>query len=577
MDVREFVIRLVLDAMGFRRQVESVQHELDNLGQSGGRAAREAGAGVDDLSRAAAAAGTELRDVGRQAHRAGEQAAQGAQKSSSAWGQFGETVAKVTAFFGGAALIGGAVSSYTQEVNAISNMSSMLGMSMEEWQGWQEAAKQTGIDAENLGTRMADLGDWMQDLALHESGPLADAVKDMGVSFTDASGNVVSLEEGMLRLAAATEGMDRQKATSLLTQMGFDEQTIPLIIKGRKGVEELVRAGKEAAIYSERDRENARKMSEAWNGLTKIWAAASGTLMRILGPAFEWMASAFSSFAGWVRKNEDSIKVYLAAIAGVIAVALTPALWGMASAAWAAIAPFLPFIALIAGLALVIDDLIVYIQGGESALSDFWSIFGTGEEILARLQAMWEGLKTAIGAVLDIVKALVGWFAALLNGDLQGMIDQAWKLWEAFKSLGNVLGNLIGWLGEKLAGLLPDWAKDLLGLSGGGEEKANAAQAAAAAGGANAKAAFDMAATGGVGSPAAMPQPYNAAALPPASPAALGPAGGQTVNNSKQVTTTVTVGEINVQSNSADPNAVAQAVPNALSGQVAQAATAYGT
>lgn len=569
MDVREFVIRLVLDAMGFRQQVESAQHELDALGTTAQKASQQAGAGLDDVSRAAAETSHELRDVGRQASRAGEQAAQGAQKSASAWGSFGETVAKVTAFFGGAALIGGAVSSYTQEVNAISNMSSMLGMSMEEWQGWQEAAKQTGIDAENLGTRMADLGDWMQDLALHESGPLADAVKDMGVSFTDASGKVVSLEEGMLRLAAATEGMDRQKATSLLTQMGFDEQTIPLILKGRKGIEELVRAGKEAAIYSERDRENARKMSEAWNSLTKVWTAASGTLIRILGPAFEWMASALSSFSDWVRKNEDSIKVYLAAIAGVIAVALTPALWGMATAAWAAIAPFLPFIALIAGLALVIDDLIVYIQGGESALGDFWAMFGTGEEILARLQAMWEGLKTAIGAVLDIVKALVGWFAALLSGNLQGMIDQAWKLWEAFKSLGNVLGNLIGWLGEKLAGLLPDWAKDLLGLSGGGEEKANAAQAAAAAGDANAKAAFDMAATGGVGSPASM--------LPPASPAALGPAGGGTVNNSKQVTTTVTVGEINVQSNSSDPNAVAQAVPNALSSQVAQSATAYGT
>ena len=569
MDVREFVIRLVLDAMGFRQQVESAQHELDALGTTAQKASQQAGAGLDDVSRAAAETSHELRDVGRQASRAGEQAAQGAQKSASAWGSFGETVAKVTAFFGGAALIGGAVSSYTQEVNAISNMSSMLGMSMEEWQGWQEAAKQTGIDAENLGTRMADLGDWMQDLALHESGPLADAVKDMGVSFTDASGKVVSLEEGMLRLAAATEGMDRQKATSLLTQMGFDEQTIPLILKGRKGIEELVRAGKEAAIYSERDRENARKMSEAWNSLTKVWTGASGTLIRILGPAFEWMASTLGDFANWVRKNEDSIKVYLAAIAGVIAVALTPALWGMATAAWAAIAPFLPFIALIAGLALVIDDLIVYIQGGESALGDFWAMFGTGEEILARLQAMWEGLKTAIGAVLDIVKALVGWFAALLNGDLQGMIDQAWKLWEAFKSLGNVLGDLIGWLGEKLAGLLPDWAKDLLGLSGGGEEKANAAQAAAAAGDADAKAAFDMAATGGVGSPASM--------LPPASPAALGPAGGQTVNSSKQVTTTVTVGEINVQSNSADPNAVAQAVPNALSSQVAQSATAYGT
>lgn len=570
MDVREFVIRLVLDAMGFRQQVESAQHELDALGTTAQKASQQAGAGLDDVSRAAAETSHELRDVGRQASRAGEQAAQGAQKSASAWGSFGETVAKVTAFFGGAALIGGAVSSYTQEVNAISNMSSMLGMSMEEWQGWQEAAKQTGIDAENLGTRMADLGDWMQDLALHESGPLADAVKDMGVSFTDASGKVVSLEEGMLRLAAATEGMDRQKATSLLTQMGFDEQTIPLILKGRKGIEELVRAGKEAAIYSERDRENARKMSEAWSSLTKVWTAASGTLIRILGPAFEWMASALSSFSDWVRKNEDSIKVYLAAIAGVIAVALTPALWGMATAAWAAIAPFLPFIALIAGLALVIDDLIVYIQGGESALGDFWAIFGTGEEILARLQAMWEGLKTAIGAVLDIVKALVGWFAALLNGDLQGMIDQAWKLWEAFKSLGNVLGNLIGWLGKKLAGLLPDWAKDMLGLSGGGEEKANAAQAAAAAGDADAKAAFDMAATGGVGPPASL--------LPPASPATLGPAGGGAVYNSKAVQNTFSFnGGIHVESNNADPRAVANEIPMAFKDTVAQAETGFGT
>ena len=546
MDVREFVIRLVLDAMGFKQQVESAQKELDEMGRAAQKASQQAGAGLDDVAKAAATASTDLRDVGQQASRAGEQAAQGAKKGASAWGGFGDVIAKVGAFLGGGALLTGAITSYTQSVREIGNMSDMLGMSMEAWQGWQEAAKQTGIDAENLGTRMADLGDWMQDLALHESGPLADAVKDMGVSFTDASGKVVSLEEGMLRLAAATEGMDRQKATSLLTQIGFDEQTIPLLLKGRKGIEELTRAGKEAAIYSAQDRENARKMAELWNGLAKIWTAASATLVRVLGPAFEWMANILGDFANWLRKNEDSVKVYLAAIAGVVAVAVTPALWGMATAAWAAIAPFAPFIALIAGLALVIDDLIAYIQGGESALSDFWGMFGTGEEILARLQAMWEGLKTAIGAVLDIVKALVGWFAALLTGNLQGMIDQAWKLWEAFKSLGGVLGDLIGWLGNKLAGLLPDWAKDLLGLS----SDSGSGQAATGAG---------------------------TAALPPSSPAALGPAGGGTVNNSKQVTTTVTVGEINVQSNSADPNAVAQAVPNAMRGQVAQAETAFGT
>ena len=65
----------------------------------------------------------------------------------------------------------------------------------------------------------------MQHRSLHDSGPLKDATKDLGVSFTDAKGKAVSFEEGLLRLSDATSKIDRQKATSILTQIGFDEKT----------------------------------------------------------------------------------------------------------------------------------------------------------------------------------------------------------------------------------------------------------------------------------------------------------------------------------------------------------------
>lgn len=69
MDVREFVIRLVLDAMGFKQQVEAAQKELDELGRAAQKASQQAGAGLDDVAKAAAAAETDLRDVGQQASR----------------------------------------------------------------------------------------------------------------------------------------------------------------------------------------------------------------------------------------------------------------------------------------------------------------------------------------------------------------------------------------------------------------------------------------------------------------------------------------------------------------------------
>ena len=545
MDVREFVIRLVLDAMGFRQQVESAQHELDALGTTAQKASQQAGAGLDDVARAAAAAGTDLRDVGQQARRAGEQAAQGAHKGASAWGEFGDVVAKLGAFLGGAATIGGAISNYVTQASEIANMSEQMGVSIEQWQGWREAAREMGADVDDLGGRLQDVGDWAQEFALLGSGPMTDFAKATGESFKDATGKAVGWEEATLRIAGHLEKMG-----------STHEKQIGMFLEGRKKLEDLIRAKKENALYDKRDGERARYMLMVWNKLNEIWGRVSATVMRVVGPAFAKLGKWLEKGGDWVESNGDSVIAWVVALATVFAVGLGPAIWG-------AMAPLLPFIAAFVLLGATLDDLVVFAEGGQSAIEKLMERMGVSRETI-------ESVRAAVKKCIDFFKDL---WAVITGNDndaaaaLERIRAKIEALKESFKALFVGIGNWIGDLFTKLSKALMDWIpepiKEFLGLDG------EAAAPAASAPQSPRDNQLDMAATGGVGSPASM--------LPPASPAALGPAGGGTVNNSRQVTTTVTVGEINVQSNNADPRAVANEIPMAFKDTVAQAETGFGT
>lgn len=548
MTARELVVKLVLNALGFKEQIQEAQKSLDKLGELAAEATQKAAQGMDTAADKARELDGNARQAGTAVQQAGERGQQG---FAGLLGVLG----KVALALGGLAAIQATVSNYVQTVGEVEKTADMLGMSMEAWQGWAYAAQQAGLEAEDLRDRMADLGDWMTDLNVNDSGPLKDFAEKTKTSFKDARGATVSMEEGLLRLADAAQKMDRQQATSWLVQIGLDEKTIPLVLKGRRAIEDFLRTGKEQALYSKRDAELARKMREAWQGVSNAFAAVSAAVLRVLGPAFTWLATTMRDVAQWARQNEKSLLVFLGALAAVVATAVVPALSGMAAAALAAVAPFAPLLAAIAGVALVIEDLVIWLDGGESALADFWAMFGTASEVSARLQAIWEGLKSAFWAVVQAAKAFLGIMGSLLTFNLDGLIDSLWSLLDAFSSLSKVLGKVVGWLGDKLKGLLPDWALSALGWDG----SANAAASAARQGDPAVSAGFDAAASGGFGSP------FGA-----------GDVGRQpgAVNQTRNVTTSI--GQITVQTQATDAQGIAGDIGNALRNQTAQADGAFG-
>lgn len=477
MTVRELVVKLVLDSLGFRERVQDAQGELDKLGTASKEATDKAARGMDK-------AADKADDLGGKAREAGKSMQQAAEHGERGFDGLLGTLGKVAATLGGLAAIQATVSGYVQAVTEIEKTSDMLGMSMEEWQGWAYAAKQAGLEAEDVRDRFMDLGDWMTDLNVNDAGPLKDFVEKTKTSFKDAKGATVSMEEGLMRLADTVGKMDRQQATSWLQQIGFDEKTTPLILKGRKAIEEYIKVGKEQALYTKRDAENARRMREAWQGVTYVYNAVSGAILRALGPAFDWLAEKAGKVSTWVRENEDSLVVFITALAAVIGRLLTPALWRMATAAAAALWPFAPLILGALALAEAFDDLWAFASGGNSILENLMRAFGATDKTVEEFR---QTVRSAVGFVLDLWDVLTG------NGkDSQAALE---RVKVQVKAVADAISNFVRSIGQWVEGLLPQWIKDL--LIGDSKPPASAGKASQSAGGGYD--GLDAAATGGVG------------------------------------------------------------------------------
>lgn len=538
MTARELVVKLVLNALGFREQVQDAQKGLDKLGDTAKQATAAAARGMDTAADKARELGTNARQAGAAVQQAGERGAQGFD------GLLG-VLGKVALALGGLAAIQGTISDYVQSVAEIEKTSDMLGMSMEAWQGWAYAAQQAGLEAEDVRDRLMDLGDWMLDLNVNDSGPLKDFAEKTKTSFKDAKGATVSMEEGLLRLADAAQKMDRQTATSWLQQIGFDEKSTPLILKGRKAIEEYIRTGKEQALYSKRDAENARRMRQAWQGVVTAYKAVSGAVLRALGPAFDVLADKLTSLAAWVRENETSLVIVLGAVASVITVALTPALWGMATAAAAALWPFAPLILAALALGVALDDLWAFASGGNSVLENLLRRFGMTDESIERLRG---SVRAAIGFFRDL------WTA--ITGDGADSAAAFARIEEQIASVARAVSNFVRSIGTWIDGLLPQWVKDLLA----GDSKAPAKSGGNAAPAAPAYDGLAAAASGGFGGP------FGAGdmARPQSGP----------VTNNRNVTTSI--GQITVQTQATDADGIAGSIGDAMRNQTAQADGAFG-
>lgn len=217
-------------------------------------------------------------------------------------------------------------------------------------------------------------------------------------------------------------------------------------------------------------------------------------------------------------------------------------------------------------LTRAIDDLLTYMEGAESTLADFWAIFGTGEEIAARLGIVWENIKTILDGVFDVLGGIGKLVDALFGKDADSLQDALRQIGAGFEKIGAVLGNLISHISnlkDELLDLLPDWMKSFLGVD---------SPVARAETWEDARALWYPSSGGEHGDERSLKTWEDARVLLQRADAQP-PVGMQNVSTR---TSTTNIGEINVTTQATDPQGVADAVSDSIYNGPAQADSAFG-
>lgn len=344
--------------------------------------------------------------------------------------------------------LGAVTSQYLTQADAIGKMADSIGADIEELQAWGEAAARAGGSAQAFQGSLQAMNRNIQ-LAAQGQGEAAKSFQQFGISVKDANGKARDSFDVLRDLAGAMEGMDKQKAMGFGQRLGLDRGTIMLLQSGKVAVDDLIRRQKELGVYTKEDAEIAAKANDAIADLGQTLKAAGAIFMRAIVPAITWVTEHLTALVQDFRKHKTFYLAGLGAIAAFMTAKMIPQLIrvGLLNARiWA---PYAAVAAVIAGLALIFDDLWTYMHGGKSALEDYWAVLGTGPELLEKFNKAWAKVKEKAGSVLNgvknIAKGVFDFFIEHIDSFML-MFDGIWDILDGlfnfdFKKIGKGLGE----------------------------------------------------------------------------------------------------------------------------------------
>lgn len=414
-------------------------------------------------------------------------------------------------------------------------------------------------------------------------------------------------------IADRFKGLTDLQADRLGASLGLDKGTIEMMRQGKEGLTAFI---KEQQVLGKVTDEQlaAAKEWKLQNKLNQFLMEDIGRMFmaKLIPGASEWMKTMRSALM-WMRDNKEFTLAFFGAIAAIITARLLPALIsvGIAAAPWILLAAGVAAVG--AAIALVVDDMMAFEEGGKSMIGEIsksWpvvgdivraiidvfyilrdvagAVFGYLRDVIFEPAAALDNLQKRMGAIMAaveerfptlaaLVKALGGGVAAYFNGvvaALELIVNVATRIGAAVRAVMDAIGvktavkavigeipGVVGTGGERYKS-----PADTRPGSATPQSPADAARAATAAGTTMAPSAKQAAETVQAGRAAVA----NAEASPLASTTSA--AISNTVNNKPVTkTTTVTTGPITVQTQAQDGKEVAAALGKGLAAQTKSA------
>lgn len=173
------------------------------------------------------------------------------------------------------------VSAALTAVDATRKLAQQAGVATEAFSGLQFAAKQSGVGASELASGLGKLSKSIRD-ASQGAAKQADAFAQLGISVTDAAGNLKSADAVLLEIAAAFETMpDGAEKTALSMDLigKSGAKMIPLLNAGADGIKDLTdQARALGVVFTD---EMAAQFEEFNDNMSALGTASDGAAITI--------------------------------------------------------------------------------------------------------------------------------------------------------------------------------------------------------------------------------------------------------------------------------------------------------
>lgn len=345
---------------------------------------------------------------------------QGLKDSENALSGFVDTARNLLGAWASFEFFKTAINNFKDFTTELMNAQTLTGESATNIQALGGALKRFGGDTSSAVNAIKTINQHLHDAKFGE-GALMDIAKKYGVAISKGA----TAEQTILNLAKQMGKYDRQTRVAIASQLGLDEAMQLAFADGGKELEQLIQKQKRLNIVSPEDSKIAQAFSYALLDLQDIFGALMRDFARVILPAFSKLLGIMTDFIDFLRRH----KVFVVAFFAGILIALTPillTLGKMAVASTIAFAPFYAIGAVIAGLALIFEDLLYYFQGYESVTGKLVKQFPL-------LGAFIEPLRPIVLSIYEVFKSIYN----LLK-------EPSWdNLTKVFKSAGEVMYNLM--------------------------------------------------------------------------------------------------------------------------------------
>ena len=324
-------------------------------------------------------------------------------------------------------------------------MLAMVGVSVkksldfyEQGEQLQFLADKTGIAVEklqSLGNAAKKYGGTPEDSAgtVENIRANKDNYKKAGIQISGSPEKTLeNVAQKMETLKSDAEKWD------LANSLGIDEGTTRLLIQGVSKYNDELKKADKYKLFTKEDIERIREYRQVQSDIKMGIDNIFGSIWRLLLPAISAVTKVIRVITDWVAEHSGAVKIVVmtaivvAAIMGVIgAVKLLNVVTTFLFTNPYAVA-IIAIIAAIAALIAIVQDFIVFLQGGETIIGDILNKMGVDtDKLRTNINNFFQGLKNWVVGAINWLKSLGGKFTELAE-----KIKAVWdNLPEAFKNM----------------------------------------------------------------------------------------------------------------------------------------------